>query len=962
MMRLAPRLAGLLALLGPIASAQVPDSDQARFFESRIRPVLIEKCLSCHGPDKVKGGLRLDSREAALQGGDSGPAIAPGQLDESLLLDAIGYEDDALKMPPKGKLSAAQVADFRQWVERGAYWPAGDDGAIRVGPLRVAETDRQHWAFQPVRRPEPPSVIDPDCVSPIDAFIRDGIARKGLKPAAEADRVALIRRVAFDLTGLPPTPEEVDRFVHDDAPDAYPKMVDRYLDSPHYGERWGRHWLDLVRFAETNSYERDNPKPNAWRYRDYVIHSFNDDKPYDRFIIEQIAGDELPGEDPDALIATGFHRLGIWDDEPTDREQARYDGLDDIVTTIGQTFLGLTIDCARCHDHKIDPIPQRDYYRLVAFLQNIQPYRNGGPTDERPLFESPRARQEYQAKVDALARRRNETQAAISAIERDFRDRLATGSVRDIEELSYRFYRDTWDRLPDFDALKPEESGKLDGGLIDLAPRSRDDAFGFVFEGFLIVPAEGRYTFRLDSDDGARIVLNGKEVLRYDGNHTLGSPQTATVEMSAGRVPIRVDYFQWRTEFGLRMSWSGPDFHDRPLTAGGDDHVKPEDLARRIQAEGARVLGDSRYAEYQSLVKQRETLRNERVPTENALVVSERGTEAPETFVLARGDAHSPTDRVEPGFPEVLGGEPAMYSPNTQARTCGRRLALARWIASPSNPLTARVMVNRLWQHHFGRGIVRSSSNFGLQGDKPTHPELLDWLASELVEQGWRLKPIHRLIVASRAYRMASRPDPATVQGDPLNDAISHFDIRRLSAEEVRDGILAVSGELNDRMYGPGIYPEIPPEVLAGQSMPGHGWGKSSPEEQARRSIYVHVKRSLLLPILEGFDVAETDRPSPVRFSTTQPTQALAMLNGAFLHRQAALLADRMCREAGDDLEAQVRRAWKLATSREPTADQAARAIRLMTELRNADGLSSEAARQAFALTVLNLNEFLYLD
>ncbi|MBX6312891.1 MAG: DUF1553 domain-containing protein [Isosphaeraceae bacterium] len=962
--------AGLVAWPGPAHSAE-PAPEQVRFFETRVRPVLAEHCHKCHGPDKQKSGLRLDSRASALAGGDSGPAVVPGQPEESLLVVAIRHEDDALKMPPSKKLAAEQIADLTRWIAMGAPWPGGEEAApapTRRGEFQISDQDRAHWAFQPVRRPPVPAVKDQAWMSnPIDAFILAGLEAKGLRPNPPAARHELIRRAYYDLIGLPPTPEEVAAFVADKSPNAYEALIDRLLASPRYGEKWGRHWLDLVRFAETNSYERDNPKPSAWRYRDYVIRSFNQDKPYDRFIREQLAGDELPDGGIDGLIATGYYRLGIWDDEPTDREQARYDGLDDIVATTGQVFLGLTIDCARCHDHKIDPIPQKDYYRLLAFFHNINHYRNGGPTDEVPIFTEPGSEEAYRARVRELGRKRDAVQAEITAIEDEFRKRYQAAQDesirrRDLEELRYRFYRDTWDRLPDFDALKPEETGELPRGLFNLGPRTRDVAFGFVFEGTLIVPQDGAYTFYLDSDDGSRLIVAGRTVLAHDGIHEVGREQQGVAELSRGRVPIRLEYFQRSDGLGLRVAWSGPGFERRSLSASEEDR-RALDVASLIRSEGVRVLGEERFQQYQKLRGDLRKLLREKPATETALCVTEAGPAAPETFVLLRGNPHAKGDKVEPAFLQVLGApNPVIPTPPPGAKTTGRRTVLADWIAAPDNPLTARVMVNRLWQHHFGRGIVRSPNNFGLQGDKPTHPALLDWLAAEFLARGWRLKPLHRLIMTSSAYRMSSRGHAESLAKDPANDLFWRFDMRRLTAEEIRDSLLALSGTLNLKMYGPGVYPAIPPEVMAGQSMPGKGWGRSPPEEQARRSIYIHVKRSLLVPILESFDLAETDRSSPVRFSTTQPTQALAMLNSRFLNEQAALFADRLRREAGEDLYAQVRLALRLATSRDPGEAEVRRGIELIETLASRDGLGPEAARRAFALVVLNLNEFLYLD
>jgi hypothetical protein len=812
------------------ATSPRPSPEQVQFFEAKVRPVLVETCLKCHGPEKQKSGLRLDSRAAALAGGDQGPAVVPGKPDESLFVTAIRHDDDQLKMPPSKKLPSQQVADLTRWVQMGAPWPLGDASApaeaaavpIRRPGLEITDKDRAHWAFQPVKRPAVPQASHPAWVlNPIDAFILAGLEAKGLRPNPAAEKHELIRRASFDLTGLPPSPEEVEAFVNDSATDAYERLVDRLLDSPRYGEKWARHWLDLVRFAETNSYERDNPKPSAWRYRDYVIRSLNEDKPYDRFVREQLAGDELAPGDADALIATGYYRLGIWDDEPTDSDQSRFDAFDDIVATTGQVFLGLTVDCARCHDHKIDPIPQKDYYRLLSFFRNINHYQNGGPTDEAPIVSGLLGKAADQDRRRELKDRRNDLLEKIATIENELLTNLA-------------------------------QSGKA---------------------------------------------------------------------------------------------------------------VKTVDVKQVIRTQGKTLLGQDRLEQYQKLRRDLRALDKEMPKGETALCVTEAGAVAPETFVLLRGNPHVPGDRVEPGFLTVLSGPgPVIPTPPPAAKTTGRRSVLADWIAAPGNPLTARVMANRVWQYHFGRGIVRSPSNFGTQGDRPTHPALLDWLASKLVEEGWRLKPLHRLIMTSNAYRMSSRQNAVALAKDATNDCFWRFDMRRLTAEEIRDAILTVSGTLNPAMLGPGVYPEIPAEVMAGQSQPGKGWGKSSPEEEARRSVYIHVKRSLLTPILEGFDLAETDRSTPVRFSTTQPTQALAMLNGKFLNEQAERLAQRLRREAGGDPAAQVRLALRLATSRPPTGPEVRRGRALLDEMVSREGLDAQAAMRCFALVVLNMNEFLYLD
>ncbi|HTU20826.1 MAG TPA: PSD1 and planctomycete cytochrome C domain-containing protein [Gemmataceae bacterium] len=808
--------AALLLLATSLPGAE-PSSEAVRFFELRIRPLLVDNCFKCHADKKQRGSLRVDSRAALLTGGDQGPAFVPGKPEESLLIKAVRH-DDELKMPPTKKLAKEQIADLTRWIRMGAPWPGPDSPAPVLGKreFHIRERDRAHWAFQPIKRPLLPTVKNRRWVrNPIDAFILARLESRGFFPNPPATKRELIRRVCYDLTGLPPTPREVERFVADTSPEAYEKLIDRLLASPRYGEKWGRNWLDLVRFAETNSYERDGRKPNAWRYRDYVVRAFNDDKAYDRFLREQLAGDEMPDGGADGIIATGYYRLGIWDDEPTDREQARYDGLDDIVATTGQVFLGLTVDCARCHDHKIDPIPQKDYYRLLSFFHNINPYRNGGPTDERPIVS------ESESKL-AFEQKRDELQGALSVFETDFR--------------------------------------KL-----------------------------------------------------YEQIH--------------GKAPER------------------------------------RELPRLIRSEGPKLLGGERYQRYAERRRELQILMRRKIGGEAALCVTESGGHAPDTFVLLRGNAHVKGDKVEPAFPVILGGvKPILPTLPSGAKTCGRRLALANWIASPDNPLTARVMVNRIWQYHFGRGIVRSSSNFGLQGDRPTHPELLDFLADEFIRRGWSMKAMHRLILTSNAYRMSSRSNDKALSADPTNDLFWRFDMRRLTAEEIRDSILALSGTLSLKMYGPGVYTAIPREVLAGQSMPGNGWGQSPFEEQCRRSIYVHVKRSLLTPILESFDTAETDRSTAVRFVTTQPTQALALLNGDFVHKQASLFAERIRREVGDERGRQVRLALTLATTRPPNDADVRRGVELIETLQTKDGLSAESALESFCLVVLNLNEFVYLD
>jgi hypothetical protein len=821
-MRFLPAVIVSLAL-----PALAPAADTA-FYEKQILPLLKAHCLKCHGqnPKKLRGGLDLTSRKAALAGGDTGPAVDLKKPDGSLLLKAVNYKD-GLEMPPSGKLPAEQIALLTKWVKAGLPWTPGGGAATQQ---RAAPTgpDRNYWAYQPVKRPAVPAVKNAAWVkTPIDAFILAKLEAKGLQPVAPADRAALCRRVYYDLTGLPPTPDEIDAFVKDSSPGAYERLIDKLLASPHYGEKWGRHWLDVVRFAESNGYERDGPKPYAWRYRDYVIKSFNADKPYDRFIKEQLAGDEIDRDDPDAVIATGYYRLGLWDDEPADPQQALFDGFDDLVTVTGQGFLGMTLNCCRCHDHKGDFFPQADYYKMVAFFRGIRPF-----SDTRGVASS--------------------------------------------------------------------------NNIVD------------------ITPPEKRKQYEAELSE------------RHERVAALTAKLTAMEQVAIKKMPAE----------DQRAS-EGP---DRPI------------VVRKVP----QFLTGPQRDEYQRLRRERARLKKLPMPSQTlALGVNNCIVRPPTTHVLIRGSAHSPGKEVKPGFPAVFGvPDPAIPDPPKGAKTSGRRTALANWIASADNPMTARVMANRVWQYHFGRGIVPTPSDFGKLGEPPTHPALLDWLASEFVSGGWKLKRLHKLVMLSSTYRLSARADAANLKADPANTLRWRFDMRRLTAEEVRDSILAMSGNLNLKMFGSSVYPKISKEVLAGLSFPNKKdhWPGSPPEEANRRSVYVFVKRALRVPILSAHDQADTDSSCPVRYTTTVPTQALGMLNGEFITEQADSFARRLEREHPDDVAAQVTRAIRLTTGRVPDADEVAKDVAFVREMRAKFKLDAHTALTRYTLLALNANEFVYLD
>ena len=793
----------------PPESSEGDTSENAVDFTREVQPILAKHCFACHGPDVAESGLKFTGHEAAIAESDSGSfAIVPGDVDASELIARIISDEEDHKMPPEGdRLTAAQINTLETWIKQGATW-------------------NKHWAFEPMQRVSPPAV-DSEAwnANPIDAFVLDSLQQNELQPNPRADRSTLIRRAYYDLTGLPPTAEQVTAFVNDPDPAAFSNLVDELLDSHHYGEQWGRHWLDLVRYAETNSYERDGTKPNAWKYRDYVIKSFNDDKPYDQFVREQLAGDELDHVTTETLTATGYYRLGVWDDEPADPLQARFDGFDDIITTTSQVFLGLTINCARCHDHKIDPIPQTDYYGMLAFFADVTPWGEG--------------------KQDAGIN--NQIDVSSEDVNRQYRKNDATqrelrNQVREIEQI----------------------------GIVKMsAPDQR--------------ATEGNQADR-------------KKVL--------------------------------------------------------DKHLEAN-------------LTREQWTEYQGLKKQLRSARDAAKkipPRENVMGLARLDARPAQTFVMFRGNPHSPADPQGPAFPLILDKTRPIVPPvGESARSAGRRRVLADWIVDSSNQLTARVIANRLWQFHFGRGIVRSPNNFGKLGVPPTHPELLDWLGNQLIDEEWKLKSMHRLIMNSRTYQMSSQASEPAVSRDPNNDLMWRFDSRRLRAEEVRDSILACVGVLNREPYGPSFYAKLSKEVLAGQSQPGKGWGDSPEQQRNRRSVYIHVKRSLLTPLLTAFDFPDPDLTCEERFATLQPGQALALLNGDFAHEQAARLSQSIGGVESDNADV-VRQSVLALLQREATADEIAKGGRLIESLIADHRVPRARAVELYGLSVMNWNEFLFLD
>jgi cytochrome c553 len=839
------------------------------YFKEKIAPILEQNCVMCHGASVQRGGLDLRSEEAVLKGGGRGAAIKLGQPDQSLLYKMITHKEEPAMPMGMDKLSDDDIAAIGKWI---AGLSASTVVAVETTPTRaqgapITEQDRRFWSFIKPVRPATPTVKDKTWVrNEIDAFVLAKLEAKGLKPSAPAAPRDLLRRVYFDLIGLPPTPEELQEFLKDPSDAAYQKVVEKLLASQHYGERWGRHWLDLARYADSGGYEFDVDRPHAWRYRDWVIQSFNNDQPYDQFIREQLAGDQIKPDDAQALIPTAFNRNGPTVDN-ANNEQTRADELDDMVTTTSSVLLGLTVGCARCHDHKYDPIPQKDYYRMQAVFTPFQ--------KTEKLLVSDAERDAHKQANKAIDEQLKPYKAKIAAIEKPVRDKLMAEKV-------------------EFHVKLAENAGTIN--------------------------AQTREQYR---------------------------QETATRFAKAVNLqPEEID----------------------PL-------LTPEELKARkeIQTEIERI--------------------NKTRPKMLPAVMGVTDVEKPEqAYLLKRGDISQKGEPVEPGLPVALTSEAHLVPVN-------RRRQMADWIASKENPLTARVAVNRIWQYHFGKGIVRTPSDFGVTGDRPSHPELLDWLATEFMTGrvstasgserirlsesaasrqslatargtdtvAWSWKHMHRLMVLSNTYRQASTFDKKAAGIDPDNRLFWRANPRRLEAEIIRDSILSISGKLNKQMFGPGIYPRIASDVINTGSRPRWPLDVKEGPDVWRRSVYIYVKRSVLLPLIEVYDCPVTTVSAPVRAVSTVSPQALALMNNESVLEQAGYFSERVKTEAGSEARAQIERAFLLALNRQPSKqelDWAASFLKSQTAgyVERKHQQPAAAALRDFCHALMNLNEFLYVD
>jgi cytochrome c553 len=821
---------GLLGLAALVVEAGA--DEPALTFEKDVRPILKAHCTLCHGEEaKPKGGVDLRLRRFMDQPTDSGAALlVPGKPEESELFAVIARGE----MPKKGHpVPEAELAVIRQWIDQGAKTARPEPESIGNGPL-ITEEERSHWSFQPVRRPEIPQIDD--ATSPVDAFLARAMRAEGLDFAPEADRATLLRRLSFDLVGLPPTPEELDAFLADESPEAYEKSVDRLLASPAYGERWGRHWLDVAGYADSNGYtEVDSARPHAWRYRDYVIRAFNEDKPWDEFLREQLAGDELAGAthadyqaaviDPkrlEQLTATAFLRMAPdgTGDPNDDAKLARNQVVAEQLKIVGSSVLGLTVACAQCHDHRHDPISQEDYYRLRAVFEPAYHWESWRTPAQR-LYSL------YTPEEHAKAAEIEKAAAAIDA---------------EAREMSKKFL----DEIFEVEILK--------------------------------LPEEDREPYRL---------------ARATADKDRSEEQKALIKKYPSALAL----------YSLNL-------YDQ----------KKQDLVDAKSKEAA-------------------ALRATKPAQSFVMALTEVKGQAPEMQLFNRGDHEQPVRPVPPGelavlaTPKVDPFQPA----ELPSGSSGRRLAYAQWLTSGEHPLVARVLVNRFWMHHFGRGLVATPGDFGLAGERPTHPELLDWLADEFVRGGWRLKPLHRLLVTSRAYRQSSA-HPASLEADPENRLLSRYPLRRLEAEPLRDAVLAAAGVLVDKPFGP---PSTIARDPAGRIVVGVDKGTITKAEVApggeqdfRRSVYVEVRRSKPVTVLDTFDAPTMTPHCEQRPQTTVAPQSLLLMNDTFVLENARRLAERLFSEVPEDEEARLQRAWRMLYGTGPSESDLARArafLRLQT-------------------------------
>ncbi|MBL8796994.1 MAG: DUF1553 domain-containing protein, partial [Planctomycetia bacterium] len=933
MRAVALRFAALAIVLIVPNSARANDPAGVQFFEQKIRPVLVKHCYSCHSTEakKVKGGLLVDTRLGLLKGGDSGPSLVPGKPTDSLLLKALRH--DEIDMPPNEKLADSIIADFEHWIKIGAPDPR-DSGATVAKPQTVdIEKGRQFWSFQPLKPGTPPADTTWSR-NDIDRFLFARFVEAKVRPAADTDKLTLLRRASIALTGLPPTPEAIDAFVKDSSPQAFERLIDRLLASPQFGERWARHWLDVARYADSNGKDENLTFHEAFRYRDYVIDAFNKDKPYNRFVIEQLAGDLMPGETQaqkdEQLTATGFLVLGPKVLADRDFVKRRLDVVDEQVETIGRAFMGMTLGCARCHDHKFDPVPTTDYYALAGILHStrtLDSFKLGNPVVSgwmvRPLGpggeEQFAAQKEHQKKLTALAEQIKKAQAELKGHEDKATMRvpgtLLGVTVDDKEAKLVGYWKpSTFSRPYVGDGyIHDDKTGKGEKSVI-FTPKLPKAGEYEVYISYTATKGRSTKTpVTVKSAEGEKtVIINQEEPPKLDNLFRLvgkyrfnaGSESTVTISNKDTDGYVIVDAVRFV-----------------PTGALGND---PE------MAMGVPALVKQHIADTQKRLKELEAEEKKlkaAAPPPPVLVMAVKDDAKPaDVRVNLRGNPHMLGDNVPRGFLTVATAPnaPKLSIPSDQSG----RLELAQWLADPNHPLTARVMVNRIWKHLFGEGLVRTVDNFGIQGEKPTHPELLDYLARRFIDEGWSVKTLIREIMLSRAYQLSATADAALLKADPENKLFGRVFRRRADAEVIRDALLQVSGRLDPTRGGSAV------STLAERAIDNNSQGglQAQIDASVKRSIYLPVIRNDLPKLFEVFDFADADVTTGRRDTTTVATQALYLLNSPFVMEQAQHTARRLLTLPDDT--ARVNELYRAALSRVPSTQETAAVVRFVEKFK----------------------------
>jgi len=1014
----------ILLALPPLSFGQGKNTDNAglRFFETNVRPVLANRCFSCHGPKEQKGKLRVDSLADLLKGGRSGPALKAGFPAESLLVLAIRHDED-LQMPPKMKLPTKEIADLTAWVKMGAPWPDAKPVVVKVdaGEKVPAFTKEQtsHWAFQPVRKPKTPPVKNAGWVrAPIDAFILAGLEEKGFQPAPAAGSRTLIRRIYFDLIGLPPTPEEIDAFVKEadggDRQGALQKLVDRLLASPRYGERWARHWLDVVRYADSNGMDENLVFGNAWRYRDYVIQAFNTDKPYDQFIREQVAGDLLKadGGKIDRMVATGFLCIGpkmLAEDDPVKMEM---DIIDEQLDTLGRAFLGMTLGCARCHDHKFDPVTIGDYYSLAGILKSTKTMDNfrvvarwqerliASAADQETIREHAKKLDNFKAAIEEIVERLYPEAVVTERKRAQAYLKTALSIQRQGTELRSLFAKT--ERQPGLILIEAEDYARgnvlksFDGYGEKIGVIYNKGALPNIAEFDVKLKDVGKFQLELRYAAAAsrpvKVVVNGAVVSTNAAGKVTGSwnppSQTWFAECV---VPLRAGVNV------IRLECAGPFPHFDKLALIPTDATVPKSLDQWASEKKLSKAFLTQWLEYvqkntvsENAAELEKIALDPKGPFRNSAVVEAGFPAGAQKELQAKRAQLKKLESSAPKFSEAMAASDGKAS-NLRVHLRGShltlgtevprrfpqvfrdlkhepipsaasgRLQLAHWLTQPEHPLTSRVMVNRLWHWHFGSGLVRSVDNLGLLGDRPSHPELLDFLAAQFVESGWSIKAMHRAIVLSNTYQMSATYDETAFQSDPDNRLHWRHARRRLEAEALRDTLYVLADNL-DTKTGGSLF-----EAKNRVYVPGYPNGNYDKYDIPRRSLYLPVIRSALYDVLQAFDFADPSFASGERATTTVAPQALFLMNGKIVHAQTGIWARKLLADKSLEDATRVRRIYEQAFGRPPNEKESARALDFIDRIENdlARRKSADSriqAWQSFCRVMVSANEFIYVE